>query len=226
MTSASPRLKLEREIAAAFPGTDPAGVDEAGRGPLAGPVFAAAVSVPLEKAEELAEGAWKRVTDSKKLPAPLREELAAAIRAEPDCLWSVASASVEEIDRLNILRATHLAMRRACLGLIDKGGQAVGFAAIVDGLPVKGLPFPSRNAVKGDMRSLLAGAASILAKTGRDAYCMQMDAKWPGYGFAANKGYGTRGHLNALSILGPCPEHRKSFAPVREQLLPGFDVSG
>jgi len=194
------------------------GVDEAGRGPLAGGVFAAAVTVPLDLAPALLAGAWAGVNDSKKLSAARREALAATIRVTPQCIWAVASASPVEIDRLNILRATHLAMCRAVEQVITAlGGDVV--TALVDGLPVKGLPCPSRNLVKGDAKSLFIAAASILAKTARDADCLRLEACYPGYGFAQHKGYPTAAHLDALARLGPCPEHRRSFGPVSQMRL-------
>lgn len=209
-----PDLALELEM-----GDPVMGIDEAGRGPLAGPVVAAAVSLPLADAEALAAGSWRLVNDSKKLPAARRGELALTIRETPRCLWAVAEASPKEIDRLNILRATHLAMRRAAEGLAAKAPPGCIFSILVDGLPVPGLPFPSRNVVKGDAKSMLIAAASILAKTARDALCLEMESKYPGYGFARHKGYPTSEHLAALRKLGPCPEHRRSFAPVMEQWL-------
>ena len=224
-------VDLEKEL-----GDTVMGIDEAGRGPLAGGVFAAAVSVPVALAEELLAGAWADVDDSKKLSPQRREALAAAIRSTPGCFWCVASASPGEIDSLNILRATHLAMRRAALGAAAKiadgrSGESSGapapragagtpdFKILVDGLPVKGLPFPSRNVVKGDAKSLLIAAASILAKTARDADCLRLDGLYPGYGFAKHKGYPTPEHLAALDRLGPCPEHRMSFGPVAQMSL-------
>jgi ribonuclease HII len=192
------------------------GVDEAGRGPLAGGVYAAAVSLPIARAEMLLVGGWSAVNDSKRLSEKRRVALAETIKATADCRWCVASASPAEIDRLNILRASHLAMRRAVegLGLVGK------VTILVDGLPVPGLPFPSRNIVKGDAKSLLIAAASILAKTERDADCLRLEARYPGYGFARHKGYPTRDHLRALAELGPCPEHRRSFGSVNQLLLP------
>ena len=199
------------------------GIDEAGRGPLAGSVFAAAVSVPVAEAAALLAGPWSEVNDSKKLAAAKREALAGVIRSTACCTWCVASASPAEIDSLNILRATHLAMRRAALGVAAKIGESAvvtpGFKVLVDGLPVKGLPFPSRNVVKGDAKSLLIAAASILAKTARDADCMRLEGLYPGYGFAKHKGYPTPEHLAALRELGPCPEHRMSFGPVAQMTL-------
>ena len=194
------------------------GVDEAGRGPLAGGVFAAAVTMPLGQASVLLTGAWAGVNDSKKLSAARREALAETIRSTSGCTWAVASASPAEIDRLNILRATHLAMHRAVEQVIAAlGGGAV--TALVDGLPVKGLPCPSQNLVKGDAKSLFIAAASILAKTARDADCLRLEAQYPGYGFAQHKGYPTAAHLDALARLGPCPEHRRSFGPVAQPTL-------
>ena len=212
------------------------GIDEAGRGPLAGPVFAAAVSVPLDRAAELLAGDWNAVNDSKKLSPARRDALAAAIKSTAGCTFAIASASALEIDQSNILRATHLAMRRAALSLAEKLGMPQPppeqsshpspftfhpspFRVLVDGLPVKTLPFPSKNLVKGDAKSLFIAAASILAKTARDAYCLEMDAKYPGYGFAVHKGYPTPAHFAALERLGPCPEHRQSFGPVAEAMF-------
>lgn len=204
-------ITLECEKAA---GRTVIGIDEAGRGPLAGGVFAAAVHVPLDVAEELLRGAWSGVNDSKKLTPARREALAAAIKSEPSCIWAVASASPREIDSLNILKATHLAMRRAAASVLAKiGADAV---ALVDGLPVQGLPCPSVSIVKGDAKSLLVAAASILAKTSRDADCDRLDALYPRYGFAKHKGYPTKQHLAALAEFGPVPEHRFSFAPVSQ----------
>lgn len=214
------------------------GIDEAGRGPLAGGVYAAAVSVPVAQAQELLVGAWSGVNDSKQLSPKKREVLAEVIKSTPGCVWSVASASPAEIDELNILRATHLAMRRAALGVarqmenveceMENGGD-VGekcefgplsainspYFVLVDGLPVPSLPFPSKNVIKGDAKSLLIAAASILAKTARDEDCLRLEATYPGYGFAKHKGYPTADHLVALDRLGPCAEHRRSFAPVK-----------
>lgn len=188
---------------------DPAiGVDEAGRGPLAGAVYAAAVSVPLELAEKLLDGEWSAVNDSKKLTHARREALAEKIKSTPGCKWAIASASPEEIDKLNILRATHLAMKRA-VDMLPPGN------VLVDGLPVALLE-GSVNVIKGDAKSLLIAAASILAKTARDADCLRLEKEYPGYGFAKHKGYPTKAHIEALSRLGPCPEHRRSFAPVAQ----------
>lgn len=197
------------------------GVDEAGRGPLVGGVYAGAVSVPLDQAERLLSGDWSAVNDSKKLNERKRGALAEVIKATPGCVWAVAFASAAEIDRLNILNATHLAMRRA----VDEATRQLPAASrldvrvLVDGLPVRSLP-NSRNLVKGDARSLLIAAASILAKTARDADCLRLERLYPGYGFAQHKGYPTKAHVAALAKLGPCPEHRRSFGPVAQLVLP------
>ncbi|MBH9577658.1 ribonuclease HII [Inhella proteolytica] len=182
-----------------------AGVDEAGRGPLAGPVVAAAVILdPDHPIEGLA--------DSKVLTARRRERLAEAIRAHALCV-SVAEASVEEIDRLNILQATLLAMQRAVRGLRLKPGLVW-----VDGNRAPVLEQPVRTIVKGDALVPAISAASILAKVQRDAWCLQVHEQHPEYGFAGHKGYPTAEHLEVLRRLGPGPWHRRSFAPVREAL--------
>lgn len=195
------------------------GIDEAGRGCLAGGVYAGAVMLRADRAELLAEGALKGVTDSKQLSAHRREQFFEVIRelsmAEHPPLWyGVGVASVEEIDRLNILNATHLAMRRA----VEKLSEQPTFA-LVDGLAVKGLPIEHLAIVKGDAKSLSIAAASIVAKVSRDRALTELEARYPGYGFANHKGYGTPEHLNLLRQLGVTPEHRRSFAPVREVLL-------
>ncbi|MDN5842794.1 MAG: ribonuclease HII [Alcaligenaceae bacterium] len=183
-----------------------AGVDEAGRGPLAGPVFAAAVILdPDHPIVGLA--------DSKALTALRREALAAQIRQYAQG-WCVAQADVQEIDRLNILQATMLAMQRACAGL-----SRLPALALIDGNRVPtGLACPARAIVKGDALVPAISAASILAKTARDAYCMGLHAEYPHYGFDQHKGYGTALHRARLVEYGPCPAHRRSFAPVRALL--------
>ena len=208
------------------------GIDEAGRGPLVGGVYAAAVSVPLKIAEKLLVGEWSAINDSKKLSEKKRFALAEVIKSTPGCIWAVASASPQEIDRLNILNATHLAMRRAAekvevegrgrqrknQNLCQPQPQTSTFRILVDGLPVKSLP-NSTNVIKGDAKSLFIAAASILAKTARDADCLRLEREYPGYGFAKHKGYPTPEHLKALAKLGPCPEHRRSFGPVMQMEL-------
>ena len=193
------------------------GIDEAGRGPLVGGVYAGAVSVSLELAEELLTGAWSAINDSKKLSEKRRFALAEVIKSTPGCIWAVASASPVEIDRLNILKATHLAMRRAA-ELVEVKLRGVTSSILVDGLPVKSLP-NSTSIVKGDAKSLFIAAASILAKTARDEDCFRLEREYPGYGFAKHKGYPTPEHLAALKKLGPCPEHRRSFGPVAQMEL-------
>jgi len=201
-------VSIEHELALGDPVV---GVDEAGRGPLAGGVYAGAVHVPLALAAELLAGAWCSVNDSKKLSEKRRFALAETIKATPGCIWAVASASPGEIDDINILNATHLAMRRAADEVAAKlGSDADSVHCLVDGLPVKTLP-RAANLVKGDAKSLLIAAASILAKTARDADCMRLEMLYPGYGFAKHKGYPTKAHFAAIAKLGPCPEHRRSF---------------
>lgn len=179
------------------------GVDEAGRGPLVGSVFAAAVILP--------DGhGIKGLADSKKLSAKKREQLFVEIR-DKALAWSVASASPAEIDEINILWATMLAMQRAVAGL----GLAPD-EVLVDGNRVPKLDYPARAIVQGDALVEAISAASILAKVSRDREAVLLDAAYPGYGFAQHKGYGTAQHLEALARLGPTPEHRRSFAPVRQ----------
>ena len=198
------------------------GIDEAGRGPLVGGVYAAAVSVPLNLAERLLAGEWSAINDSKKLSEKKRFALAAVIKSTPGCRWAVASASPAEIDRINILNATHLAMRRAAEGVARQLSTAAECnrqpSILVDGLPVKSLT-NSTNVIKGDAKSLFIAAASILAKTARDEDCFRLEREYPGYGFAKHKGYPTKAHMEALKKLGPCPEHRRSFGPVAQMEL-------
>ena len=193
-----------------------AGVDEVGRGPLAGPVYASAVVIASADADSFLEGPLAGLTDSKKLTEAKREHFHDLLRSLPGVRIGIGSASVAEIDSLNILRATHLAMRRAVLDLGDPPPDHV----LVDGLPVRGLPCPSTAIVKGDAQSLLIAAASVVAKVTRDHLMAELDAQYPGYGFAANKGYGTAEHLEALRRLGVSPVHRRSFAPVADILAP------
>ena len=187
-----------------------AGVDEAGRGPLAGPVYAAAVILDPEQPIE-------GINDSKKLSARRRELLAEEIKSKA-WAWAIASADVQEIDQLNILQASKLAMLRAVESL-----SRAGAAATCDGLGIDGnqridSPLRQITVVKGDARCAAIAAASILAKTARDELMMQLDARYPGYGLAKHKGYGTAAHIQALQRLGATPIHRRSFAPVRRVL--------
>lgn len=182
-----------------------AGVDEAGRGPLAGPVVAAAVI--LDDLRPI-----KGLADSKTLSPARRSTMADLIRAQALCC-SVGLASVEEIDRLNILQATLLAMRRAVEGL-----RLRPVKVLVDGNRIPVLPVAAEAVVGGDAKVASISAASIVAKVHRDALCLDLEAAYPGYGFAVHKGYATAEHLQALARLGPCAAHRRSFAPVREAL--------
>lgn len=184
-----------------------AGVDEAGRGPLAGPVVAAAVVLPRGFTLEA-------LRDSKQVPEEERERLYDQVVGGALC-WSVAEATPEEIDLHNILRATHLAMARALAGL-----RVPIHGALVDGLPVSGLPCPHHAIVSGDARCISIAAASILAKVTRDRIMREMELHHPGYGFHRHKGYGTPEHRRALRELGPAPCHRRSFRPVAELLAP------
>jgi ribonuclease HII len=188
------------------------GVDEAGRGPLAGPVSAAAVI--LDPDHPIAG-----LADSKKLSEQQRDRLAPIIR-ERALAWAVAYADVAEIDRLNILQATLLAMHRAVLALHTRPQQV-----LVDGLYCPQTGIPSQAIVKGDSKVAAISAASILAKTARDALMLQLHEQYPGYGFANHKGYPTPAHLAALREHGVSAVHRKSFRPVRE-LLPVTSLQG
>ena len=178
-----------------------AGVDEVGRGPLAGPVVAAAVI--LDELQPI-----KGLRDSKMLGPVTRTRLAAEIRAKALCVC-VAQASVEEIDRLNILQATMLAMQRAVQGL-----RLVPAFVLVDGNRLPTLKVPAEAIVKGDAKVAAIAAASIVAKVHRDELLMQLHELHPAYGFAGHKGYPTPAHLAALRLLGACAQHRRSFAPV------------
>lgn len=183
------------------------GIDEAGRGPLAGPVCAAAVILT-------APSAIPGLDDSKKLSAARRDRLAATIKARA-VAWGVGWASAAEIDRLNIRQANFLAMVRAVEAMTAMGGAAPHLA-LVDGNDPPPLSCAVRAIVGGDALEPMISAASILAKTARDALMVDLCTRYPGYGFSKHKGYGVPQHLAALRELGPCPEHRMSFAPVRE----------
>ncbi len=184
------------------------GVDEAGRGPLCGPVMAAAVI--LDPARPI-----PGLNDSKKLSEAARERLAPLIR-ERALAWAVAEASVDEIDRLNILHATMLAMQRAVMAL-----GVVPAEVLIDGNRCPQLPYPARAIVKGDATEPSISAASILAKTARDEAMRRLDAQWPQYGLAAHKGYPTAAHLAALAVHGVRDFHRRSFGPVKKLLAAG-----
>ena len=188
-----------------------AGVDEAGRGPLAGPVVAAAVHIERPFLEQEERGLFQNLNDSKQLTPAARERFFTLLSKTPAVICGVGQCSVGEIDTLNILRATHLAMARA-VGCLTPLPDHV----LVDGLPVRGLPCPSTAIVKGDASSLSIAAASIVAKVTRDRIMLELDALYPVYGFARHKGYGTAEHLAALRLHGPSPCHRRSFGPVAQ----------
>jgi ribonuclease HII len=195
---AMPDFTLERRIAGPV-----AGVDEVGRGPLAGPVHAAAVILDPAR---LPPG----LDDSKKMSETRREKAFDAIMASAIAV-GIGVASVEEIDRINILAATMLAMRRAVERLTIRPVHA-----LVDGNKVPALPCPAEAIVKGDSKVLSIAAASIIAKVTRDRFMSDLDAACPGYGWARNKGYGTADHMEALARLGPSVHHRTSFAPIAQ----------
>jgi len=187
-----------------------AGTDEAGRGPLAGPVVAAAVVLPLEWLDHGVPGEFRALNDSKQLTESLRNHFHDLLLAVPGLYYGLGTLDAGQIDTLNILRATQRAMRTALEQLIPTPDQV-----LVDGLAVPDLPWPQTAIVKGDARSYTIAAASILAKVTRDRIMAQEERAYPGYGFARHKGYGTPEHLAALRTLGPCPIHRRSFAPLK-----------
>lgn len=203
-----PDLSLEKSLGGVV-----AGIDEVGRGPLAGPVIAAAViidpaTLPVRLAEEL--------NDSKKLSARKRETLAALVLG--NCAYGFGEASVAEIDRMNILKATFLAMSRAAAALTGVLGRPIDHA-LVDGNQVPPLPCPVRCVVGGDGLSLSIAAASVIAKVKRDRLMAELAVQFPGYGWEKNAGYGTAVHMEGLRTLGPTPHHRTSFAPIAQLSL-------
>ena len=183
-----------------------AGVDEVGRGPLAGPVVAAAVILNPDRPVE-------GLADSKALTEPARERLAEEIKLSA-LAWAIGRAEVEEIDQINILQASLLAMRRAVLMLRPQAEYA-----LIDGNRCPDLPCPSEAIIKGDQSVAAISAASIIAKVARDREMVAMDAMYPGYAFASHKGYPTKAHIAALQVLGLTPIHRRSFGPVKKLLL-------
>jgi ribonuclease HII len=187
-----------------------AGIDEAGRGALAGPVAAGLVIFPPNDSLQVS---MHGVRDSKQMTPAARYEWAARIQ-ESALAWGVAFASHEEIDRLGIVPATRLAAQRALLACEYRADHL-----LLDYLFLPDIDIPQTKLVKGDQRSLSVAAASVLAKTARDTFMVELDGKFPGYQLTANKGYGTNRHLEALQQLGPSPIHRSSFAPVRNSLL-------
>jgi len=190
-----------------------AGVDEAGRGPLAGPVAAAAVILPRPFS-------CPALNDSKKLSKKIRETLYEEITEMSGVVWAVALVDAGMIDEINILRATHRAMGLAIEGLSEKPD-----IALIDGLPAKGHSIAHEALVKGDGLSLSIAAASVIAKVTRDRHMVMLDEEFPEYGFIRHQGYGTREHLEALRKHGPCRHHRRSFQPVSQLSLPLGDGS-
>src|SRR6184192_3417417 len=184
-----------------------AGVDEAGRGALAGPVVAAAVILP-EKFRH------RRLNDSKQLAPELREEIYSELAANPEVRWTVGTIDSTEIDRINILRASHRAMRLAVEALIEPPDHV-----LIDGLPVIPFPLPQTAIIEGDCISLSIAAARVIAKVTRDRMMRDFCAHFPQYCFGQHKGYGTELHLLKLYEFGPCPIHRRSFEPVAQPLL-------
>lgn len=189
-----------------------AGVDEAGRGPLAGPVVAAAVIFPAEWILRGLPAPLRKINDSKQLSAAAREDFYAELTSRREIQFGIAQADAPLIDEINILQATHHAMNLALEQL-----QPPPHHALVDGLRVKTLRWPHTAIVSGDALSYSIAAASILAKVTRDRQMVEFDRQYPGYGFAGHKGYGTPEHLAILKERGACPLHRQSFSPVRSE---------
>jgi len=181
-----------------------AGIDEAGRGPLAGPVTAAAVILPIDIV-------IPKLDDSKKLTSKTREKLFDELTNHPEIHYSIAHIEAFEIDQINILEATRLAMRNTANQLKPTPSHC-----LIDGLPVPDFPISSTAIVKGDQKSISIAAASIIAKVTRDRIMVELAQKWPAYGFDKHKGYGTKQHLEAIKTHGPCPAHRKTFKPISQ----------
>ncbi|MAZ13472.1 MAG: ribonuclease HII [Verrucomicrobiales bacterium] len=188
-----------------------AGIDEVGRGPLAGPVVASSAMFSSEVIKAGLPNSLKDVNDSKKLSEKKREHLFDVLNDFDGVDFGISIIESEEIDRINILQATHKAMSKSLISLEHNPDHL-----LVDGRPVKSLGKSQSAIVKGDSLSYSIGAASIIAKVTRDRMMKKFDLKFPGYGFSSNKGYGTREHLNALNDLGPCSIHRLTFAPIRK----------
>ena len=204
---ARPHLENETRLRRSGVAVLIAGIDEAGRGPLAGPVVAAAVILP----EGFAHG---HLHDSKKLTPARRASIYRELTTDPAVTWAVSAVSAEEVDRLNILRATHEAMRRAFGALSRRPDHA-----LIDGLAVHPFPVPHTAIVEGDAISLSIAAASVVAKVTRDRLMEELDARYPAYGFSRHKGYATSHHLAILARDGPCPIHRYSFRPVAQPVF-------
>ncbi len=204
---ARPTLEHETRLREAGTAQIIAGIDEAGRGPLAGPVVAAAVILPDNFRH-------RHLHDSKKLTPARRQEIYRELTTSLDVVWACAALDAGEVDRLNILRATHEAMRRAFLALDRRADHA-----LIDGLPVHPFPVAHTALVEGDALSLSIAAASVIAKVTRDRMMDEFDRQFPAYGFSRHKGYSTSRHLAILARDGPCPIHRYSFRPVAEPHL-------
>jgi ribonuclease HII len=185
-------------------------VDEAGRGPLAGPVVAAAVIFPNAWCESGFDERLRDLNDSKQLTEAQREQFFAVLTSLPEVRYAISIVDADTIDRINILQATHRAMNQALAQL-----QPQPHHILVDGRPVKSMSLPQTALVKGDSLSYSIAAASVLAKVTRDRMMLDYDMEFPGYGFAEHKGYGTPQHLAAIAERGPCPIHRRSFAPFK-----------
>ena len=196
-----------------------AGIDEVGRGPLAGPVVASSAMFSSEVIKAGLPHSLKDVNDSKKLSEKKREHLFDVLNDFDGVDFGISIIESEEIDRINILQATHKAMSNSLISLEYNPDHL-----LVDGRPVKSLGKSQSAIVKGDSLSYSIGAASIIAKVTRDRMMKKFDLKFPGYGFSSNKGYGTREHLNALNDLGPCSIHRLSFAPIRKEPQDEFNL--
>lgn len=194
--------------------TSVAGVDEAGRGPLAGPVVAAAVIFPTEWIQTGLPESLEGLNDSKRLTPRRRDDFFKVLHTLAGIRFGIASVSADEVDRINILQATHVAMRGALAQLLPPPEHV-----LVDGVRVGLLEFPQTAIIKGDQKSYTIAAASVLAKVTRDRIMEGYDCKWPAYGFAKHKGYGTARHVAALFEHGPCPIHRRSFTPVVQMEL-------
>lgn len=198
-----------------------AGVDEAGRGPLAGPVVAAAVALPGQWIQQGMPAELLDLNDSKQLTEAERERFFHLLTGHPAVRFAIARVDPETIDQINILQATHRAMAAALARLHPAPGHV-----LVDGLHVGSIRLPQTPLVRGDRRSYSIAAASVLAKVTRDRWMIEMDRRYPAYGFARHKGYATPEHLAALTLHGPCPIHRRSFAPLRAvtgELFAQFD---
>jgi ribonuclease HII len=196
-----------------------AGVDEAGRGPLAGPVVASAVLLPAEWIRDGLPRRLRGLNDSKQLTPDERERFFSVLTSSPAVLYGVGCIDVTVIDTINILQATHRAMNEALARL-----QTIPEHVLVDGLRVASLKFPQTAIVEGDAKSYSIAAASVIAKVTRDRMMVEYDRQFPAYGFAEHKGYGTPKHLAALTAHGPCALHRRSFAPIRSVEMDLFDL--